>query len=209
MKIKEQKGENNMWIDEKNISIPYNRVTKNERLKEKLSVSVAKSAIALCNTLKEFKQKCMDACEKAYQAEFKEGKASAKGGFTLYNFDKSIKIERSINENITFDENLIAAAKDKFDEFLKSSTGGIDEMVQELIMSAFSSNKKGKLDSKKVLSLLSYKSRIKETKYPAFHEALNLIEQSIRRPDSKTYFRIWIKDENNEYQNIDLNFSSL
>ncbi len=209
MKIKEQKNENNAWIDEKGISVPYNRVTKTERLKEKLSVSISKAAIALNNTLVEFKQKCVDSCEKAYQSDLKEGKASAKGGFTLYNFDKSIKIERSINENITFDENLIAAAKDKFDEFLKAGTTGVDEMVQELIMSAFSSNKKGKLDSKKVLSLLSYKSRIKENKYPAFHEALTLIEQSIRRPDSKTYFRIWIKDENNEYQNIDLNLSSL
>lgn len=209
MKIKEQKGENNMWIDEKNISIPFNRVTKNERLKEKLSVNIAKAAIKLQDELTEFKQKCIDSCEKAYQAELKEGKASTKGGFTLYNFDKSIKIERSINETITFDENLIGAAKDKFDEFLKSSTGGVEDMIQELIMSAFSSNKKGKLDAKKVMSLLSYRSRIKAEKYPAFHEALNLIEQSIRRPDSKTYFRIWIKDDNNEYQNIDLNFSSL
>lgn len=198
-----------MWNDEKGIAIPSNRVTKAEKFKEKASTGVAKKALKLSEDLIAFKTACKEACEKAYQKDLEAGKASTKGGYTLYNFDKSVKIERTMNEAITFDENIIGAAKEKFDEFLTAGTQGIDEMVRALIMDAFSSTRKGKLDSKKIMSLLSYKERINEKKYPAFHEALRLIEESIRRPDSKTYYRIWIKDNTNEYQNIDLNFSSI
>lgn len=198
-----------MWNDEKGIAIPSNRVTKAEKFKEKASTSVAKKALKLSEDLMAFKTACKEACEKAYQKDLEQGKASTKGGYTLYNFDKSVKIERTMNEAITFDENIIGAAKEKFDEFLTAGTAGIDEMVRALIMDAFSSNKKGKLDSKKIMSLFSYKERISEKKYPAYHTALKLIEEAIRRPDSKVYYRIWIKDGANKYQNIDLNFSSI
>lgn len=207
MQVIEQKS--TIWYDEKGTGIPANRITKTEKLKEKLSTTIAKESLKLNEALKSFKEKCAEACEKAYQADLKEGKAASKGGYTLYNFDKSTKVERSINENITFDENLIGAAKEKFDEFLTLGTAGVDEMVRGLIMDAFSSNKKGKLDTKKIMGLLSYKERISANKYPAFHEALSLIEQSIRRPDSKVYYRIWLRSENNEYKAIDLNFSNI
>lgn len=209
MQLNEQNSPNKMWYDEKNIGIPVSRITKTEKVKEKSALVIAKNALSLKDALLKFKNTCKENCETAYQLDLSEGKAASKGGYTLFNFDKSIKIERSLNETITFDENLIGAAKEKFDEFLKEGTAGVDEMVRELIMDAFSSNKKGKLDSKKIMSLMSYKSRINEKKYPHYHEALTLIEQSIRRPDSKVYYRIWIKDEANQYQNIDLNFSSL
>jgi Protein of unknown function (DUF3164) len=209
MKITEQKTTEAFWTDEKGIQIPFNRTTKLERAKEKSAIKLAGMALKIQEGLLEFKKQCIEACEKAYQADLKEGKAPSKGGYTLFNFDKSIKVERSLNENITFDENLIGAAKEKFDEFLQAGTEGVDEMVRALIMDAFSSNKKGKLDSKKIMGLLSYKERISEKKYPHYHEAIKLIEQSIRRPDSRIYYRIWIKDETNAYKQVDLNFSSL
>lgn len=209
MKIKQQKPADKFWLDEKGVQIPLNRVEDNERLKEKLAAKLAAEATKLSQALIAFKALCTSECEKAYLADLNKGKAGTKGGYTLYNFDRSIKIERTLNENITFDENLITAAKERFDSFLREGTASVDEMVRQLIMDAFSSNKKGKLDSKKVMNLLSYKSRISESKYPDFHAALSLIEESIRRPDSKTYYRVWVKDEANQYQNIDLNFSSI
>lgn len=206
--VKDQSAQGT-WNDEKGVAIPANRVTKTEKVKEKLSTKIAKGALKLSEDLIAFKTACKEACEKAYQKDLEAGKTSTKGGYTLYNFDKSVKIERTMNEAITFDENIIGAAKEKFDQFLQEGTVGVDEMVRSLIMDAFSSNKKGKLDSKKIMSLFSYKERISEKKYPHYHEALKLIEEAIRRPDSKIYYRIWIKDGANEYQNIDLNFSSI
>lgn len=213
MKITEQKTTEKTWLDEKGTQVPFNRVTKEERNKERAAARLVNAAIKAENSLKEFKELCAKECEKAYRADLAIGKVAtrenSKGGYTLYNFDRTIKIERSINESIAFDENMIGAAKEKFDTFLMEGTAGIDDMIRTLISDAFSNTRKGGLDTKKVLSLLGYRARISEKKYPQFHEALDLIEQSIRRPDSKTYYRIWVKDENGQYQNIDLNFSNI
>lgn len=207
--INQQKPDQKTWKDEKGMDIPYSRVTKTERYKETAAGRIAKQALALNADLAAFKKACAETCEAAYQKDLANGKAPVKGGYTLYNFDRSVKVERSMNEQIQFDENLIGAAKEKFDTFLQEGTNGVDDIIRQLIMEAFSSTRKGKLDSKKVMNLLSYKERISEKKYPTFHEALSLIEQSIRRPDSRTYYRIWIKGDGGEYTNIDLNFSSI
>ncbi|MES1223351.1 MAG: DUF3164 family protein, partial [Bacteroidota bacterium] len=140
-----------------------------------------------------------------------ENKASGKtlkptkGNFTWYNFDKSVKVEVSINETIKFDESKIASAREKLDAFITKNVQGTDDIVRQLINSAFA-NTKGGLDSKKVMSLLKYRSKIKDK---GFQAALDLIEDSITRPSSKRYFRVWAKDESNQYKNIDLNFSSI
>lgn len=128
-----------------------------------------------------------------------------KGNFTFYNFDRSLKVEVNVNETIQFDEALIAAARECLDSFITKNVQGTDEVVRTLINSAFH-NTKGGLDSKKVLSLLKYRQKIKAGE---FQKALNLIEESISRPSSKKYFRVWAKDADGKYQNVDLNFSSI
>lgn len=199
------------WIDENGLEIPANRVTKTEKLRERKAEALLKKADKIEQLLSGYKEAFEADTEEVFMAVMDEEKVNSKkykGNFTWYNFDRSIKIERNVNEKIDFDETLIAAAKQKFDEFIKNATGGVDLMIQSLINDAFSTSR-GKLDAKKVMGLLQHKSRIDEKRYPLFHEAASLIERSIRRPDSKTYFRIWKKDKNGEYQSVNLNFSSL
>lgn len=199
------------WTDEAGIPIPVTRITKTEKLREKLSHKIAEAATSANETLKELKEMVRDASAEIYEqvildnkVEIKEGKES-KGNFTWYNFDRSVRIEVSINERIDFDESLIAVAKSKFEEFLKGNLEGTEEMVRELVMDAFNTSK-GKLDSKKVLSLLKYRQRIKAV---LFQEALTAIEQSIRRPDSKAYHRVALKNSEGGYDYIELNFSNI
>lgn len=200
-----QKGKE--WIDETGIAIPFNRISTSEKLKEKLSIKMVKEALLLNELLLKFKLSIDESIRDISQSLEDEKKLpkNHKGNFTWYNFDKTIKIETSVNETIQFDASLIAAAREKLDEFIKKNVQGTDEVVRALINSAFH-NSKGGLDSKKVLSLMKYRSKIKAAK---FHEALDLIEQSISRPSSKKYFRVWAKDHTGQYQNIDLNFSSI
>ena len=56
------------------------------------------------------------------------------------------------------------------------------------------------------MSLLKYRSKIDN---PLFQEALKLLEQSIRHPDSKRYFQIYVRNSEGAYDNIDLNFSNI
>ena len=64
----------------------------------------------------------------------------------------------------------------------------------------------GKLDAKNVLGLRRYADRITD---PRYTEAMTLIDKAIRKPESKEYFRVWVKDNSGEYQDLQLNFSAL
>lgn len=193
------------------MEIPAARVTKVEKLRERRADRILKDAEKISQKLAEFKELTSEYCAEVFEAVMAENQVEAtdrKGNFTWYNFDRSIKIEVAISDRIDFDDTLIAAAKEKFDGFLQSSTTQVDEMVRALIMEAFSTNK-GRLDVKRVLNLVRYRTRVPMNKYPSFHEAVDLIEKAIRKPASKTYFRIWKKDSNGEYQAVELNFSKV
>lgn len=202
------------WIDENGLVIPVSRVTPLEKKVERYTNKLLRDAERINKMLSEFKDEVSDRTQELWYESLLEAGlddetiAEKKGNHTIYNFDRSIKIEVSVSERIDFDDALIVAAKEKFDEFLGQNTTGIDEMIRQLIMDAFSTYR-GKLDAKKIMSLVRYKSKISERRYPNFHAAVSLIEESIRRPDSRRYFRIWKRNQTGEYENIDLNFSSI
>lgn len=199
------------WIDENGLEIPASRVTSVEKKRERGAEKLLREASKINEKLSAFKEMMTEICDEVWRESMEEAGANPeahKGNHTWYNFDRSIKVEVSISERIDFDDVLIEAAKQKFEEFLEKNTSGVEEMIRQLIMDAFN-NTKGKLDAKRVMTLVRYRQRISPQKYPNFHEAVDLIEQSIRRPDSRKYFRIWQRDASGEYQNIDLNFSSI
>lgn len=202
------------WIDNNGLIIPPARVTPLEKKIERYANKLLRDAERINKQLSEFKDEIAVKADEVWQESLQnsglddEAIARHKGNHTFYNFDRSIKIETSITERIDFDDALMAAAKEKFDEFLSQNTSGTDEMIRQLIMDAFSTHR-GKLDAKKIMNLVRYKSKISERRYPNFHAAVSLIEESIRRPDSRRYFRIWKRNEAGEYENIDLNFSSI
>ncbi len=192
------------WTDETGQTIPSDRILPLEKAKEKTSYKLAKEAASIHEKLAAYKQLIAAETLAIYEKAIADGKAG-KGNFIFYNFDGSIKIEKSINEAIDFDSVKIELAKQKLDEMISESINKDMDFVRELVLSAFSTSQ-GKLDTKKVLGLKKHASRIKDTRY---HEAMSLIDESIRRPSSKTYFRVWVRDDKGQYQNIDLNFSSI
>lgn len=203
-----QKSTDQFWVDESGTRIPYNRTTKVERMMETKSAQLLKGAASINRKLQEYKQLINEVSAGVYEAFMEEkgvAKSERKGNFTWYNFDRSIKIEIAINEAIKFDDMTIAAAKEKLDRFLSETIDSKVEFVKDLVFDAFNTSR-GKLDAGKVLGLLKYRTKIKE---PIFAEAMDLIEQSVRRPSSKTYYRIWEKDENGSYKAIELNFSAI
>lgn len=195
------------WTDETGIPVPFNRLSKSEKLKEQIAGNLLKNALKINTSLISFKSDIDNSILQIRDSLMDEKKLhkESKGNFTWYNFDRSVKVEVNVNETIQFDEGLIAAAREHLDSFISKNVQGTDEVVRVLINSAFH-NTKGGLDSKKVLSLMKYRTKIKAVE---FQKALNLIEQSISRPSSKKYFRIWAKDADGKYHNVDLNFSSI
>lgn len=203
-----QKSKDGTWIDESGVAIPYNRTTRAERIMEKNAAKILKEAEKLHERLASFKETVRELCQEAYDAFMaeKEVQKETKGNFTWYNFNRTIKIEVSINERIEFDDLTIEAAKAKFDEFLEDNITSKNAFAKQMVIDAFETQRNNKLDTKRVLQLTRYEKKIND---PLFSEAVDLINQAIRRPDSKTYFRVWKMDEAGKYQNIDLNFSSI
>lgn len=199
------------WIDPKGLIIPADRVTKFEKQKERVADRLLRGAQDINNRLQAYKEECRHMCQEIYEKNLAEkgvDGSNRKGNFTFYNFEETIKIETQINERIDFDDLGIIAAKEKFDEFLNHATESLDDaFIRTLINDAFATSR-GKLDVKKVFDLIGKKKRVSREKYPLFHEAVELIEDSIRRPDSKTYFKVSVK-MGDEWVNIQMNFSAV
>jgi hypothetical protein len=204
-----QTSSQQFWTDEAGTQIPYNRTTPIERMMEIESYKILNKAIKINDLLKLLKEEIAKTCQEIYDEFMKEkgiNPVDKKGNFTIYNFNRTIKIEVSINERIEFDELTIKAAKEKFDLFLDTNITSKNEFAKEMIIAAFKTQRTGKLDTKRVLQLTRHESKINDK---LFSEAVELINQSIRRPDSKTYFRVWQKNEEGKFDLIDLNFSSI
>lgn len=206
-KVTAQSSKDKLWKDETGFALPYNRLTPVEKLQERYATSLINKAIGMNAKLTAFKESIKEMCQEVYDKFMEENNNTkpSKGNFTWFNFDRSIKIEVSVSDRIDFDDLTIAACKDKLHEFLEENVESKDAFIKQLVLDSFETSR-GKLDAKKVMSLLKYKNKIK---HPLFTEAMDLLNQSIRKPDSKTYFRIWLKDKDGKYQNVDLNFSSI
>ncbi|MGI6342009.1 MAG: DUF3164 family protein [Bacteroidales bacterium] len=205
---KTQKVKDKVWIDEKGYKVPVDYVSQAARLREQKIGKIYRAAKSLNAALLKFKAEVQDDVDDIIaksREEFNLNDENWKGNVQLKNFDGSIKIDVSVNERIEFDDLTINAAKEKLDEFLSENIESKIDFVREMVVDAFSTTR-GKLDAKKVMGLLKYRTKIDDE---LFQEALNLIETSIRRPDSRTYYRFWEMDKNGEYKNIDLNFTSV
>lgn len=206
--IKKQNGSN--WLDETGAAIPANRVTKAEKFKESAASRLAKKAIALSDKLAEYKTEISNTCAEVIEIVRKENeiKSNSKGNFTWYNFDQSIKVEVNINEAIRFDEVLIDGAKQKLLHIIENNVQA-EDFIKSIIVDAFQTTN-GRLDTKRVLGLKRHTTRISNKVVRAeWDEAMSLIDKSITRPESKSYYRISIKNSEGKFENVDLNFSSV
>ena len=179
----EQTKKDKFWEDESGGKVPYSRTTKAERNREAKAAKLLKSALEAQQKLQALKDTFSEICDDVYAEAIEAvGAKPGKGNFTWFNFDRSVKIEVAISEAIKFDDISIEAAKQKFDVFLEKNLSATNEVVRELIQDAFSTNSNG-LDTKKVMSLVRYKTRVADKD---FLEAIALIEAALRRPSSRT-----------------------
>ena len=194
-----------IWRDHLDREVPATYVPKIDKKKEKVALRYLKKAKYIHNKLEEFKAALLEDCDELYElmleeAEIDENKR--KGNYTVTSFDKSVKIEVNVQERIEFDDHINMAQK-KINQFLEEKTKGVDHDLAVLVNDAFKTSN-GRLDTKRILGL--FKLQIKGK---LWEEAMELVKKSINRNNSKRYVRIFEKDIEGEYQNIELNFSSI
>lgn len=207
--LKQQKPSDKTWYNESGTPVPYEYVPPFERTNERSLSALAKEAIAINAKLSQYKERAFAEAKKLY-ADFvakNEGKApgKGKGGITLFNFDRSIKLELSVNEQIVFDDSFIQLAKAELDALLEEGLQGAAKFVKPIVMKAFETSR-GKLDTKRVLEL---KRHTEAVNHPQYTKAMSFIDKAIRRPGSREYLRVYVKDETGKYVDVQLNFSAL
>lgn len=203
-----QTSKDKLWEDESGLKIPYNRITKTEKLIERSVTKIYKSWNSSREALIKLKKEVSDLCEQCYQADMKSkgvDPSDRKGGYSMFCFNRTIKVERSVHGNPTYDEATIEAAKIKFDQYMSENVTGAEEFVKDMIIDAFES-RNGQLDKNRINKLISYKSRSKNSLFIA---ACDLLSTAPRYASSSIYYRVWIKDEDGKYQNLEIQFSSL
>ncbi len=207
LKANIQKSTEKIWVDESGNQVQYSRLSQTEKLSERVAGKILQESIKLHNALSELKEYIARASQEVYEMYYKERNLTpeGKGNYTFYNFDRTIKVEINVNDRIEFDELGIKAAKELFDEFLSEQISTKLDVIKQLVLEAFST-RNGKLDVKKIMNLIRYKSKVNEAK---FIRAVEILEQSIRKPSSRMYFRIYQRQPGGEWENIDLNFSSI
>lgn len=209
MKLK-QIPKDKTWTDESGTQIPYNRTTPSERLREKYAFALLSDAETISKKAADFKTKITEIVDEVIEAARQENsvKLEGKGNYTWYNFNRSIKIEVNVNEAISFDEITIESAKEKLMDLIRTNITG-DDFIISIVEDAFQTSK-GKLDPKKILGLRRHTERIQNPQLKEeWGSIMKLIDKSISRPNSKTYFKVWKKDEAGKYNAVELNFSAL
>lgn len=192
------------WIDLNGNEVPAQYVPKLDKDRERVTLKHLARAKKLSEQLEKFKTELLEECDAVYEQMLTDNNVpgKGKGGFSISTFDRAAKIEISVQERIEFDD-LISVAHEKIKLYLADKMQGVDADLQQIITQAFET-RKGRMDVKRILGLFRLKIN-----HPLWLEAMELIKNSITRNNSKRYARIWEKDANGEYKNIELNFSSI
>ena len=136
-------------------------------------------------------------------SEYDKKLGGTKGNVTLYSFDRRIKIERSRQDRICFNQNLVAA-KAIIDDCIKRWSKGSNKNLQAIVQGAFKTDKQGRFSAARVLSLR--KHNIDD---PQWQQAMKALADAIEVDSSAEYFRVYWRDDNNTYRPLALDLAHI
>lgn len=175
-------------------------------LRDELVNSIAARALEKSGELSLFRTTVMDEIRSFVQTSadrFRAKMGGAKGNVTLFSFDGRFKVQMASQDYIAFDER-IHAAKVLIDKCIKKWSEGSDVKIMALVNDAFQVDQAGNISIRRVLSLRQLDINDRDWK-----NALDAISESIKVIGSKSYIRVYERDENGEYRPIALDVASV
>ncbi|GAA5096792.1 hypothetical protein GCM10023210_31020 [Chryseobacterium ginsengisoli] len=172
-----------------------------ESLKKATIEELAPKAKELSDMIQEFKKKCFGDLGALFDLlkDYSKRHNDGKGNFQIENDNNKIKFSRQGKGK--FDERSVQAEKHIFD-FLKSKYDD-DQDTKDLIMSLLE-RKNGALDIQLVQKLYSMEDRFDDANW---REGIKLLKESYSYSFSKDYVIFSQKNDNHEWETINLNFS--
>lgn len=155
--------------------------------RDQLVLEVVAKAQAMSAQLAVFKKSLFDDMQAFIEMSAEKYNAKIggdKGNVTLLSFDGRFKVQRAIQDSLTFDERLMAA-KALIDNCVQRWSEGAQPELQVLVHDAFQVDKEGNINTGRVLSLRRYKITD-----PEWVSAMQAISDAVQVTGSKSYVRV-------------------
>jgi len=184
--------------------VPVKYIPEHDLKRHKAVSEIIKKAKELEAQISEFKTFAVGTSDEFISEMIVESgldETKFKGNITLYNFDRSEQVEVNSHEFISFNER-IGIARGLINECLEEWTKGSKKEISVLVSKAFKTDKRGFLDTKRIIELLSYE--INDEKW---QKAMEIIKESITVSHRKKYYSFRIKNDKGDWARIVLDFS--
>jgi len=186
--------------------VPMEQIEEVDLLRDEFVLRAMEAVKAMEANLTAFKDQMtgdMDAFLDLSAEKYGARLGGAKGNITLTSFDGKYRVTREVAERIEFDERL-QVAKALVDECLREWTKFSASEVRTLIEDAFQVDKKGRINTKRILGLRKLK-----IDHPTWKQAMEAIGDAVTITGSCVYHRFYERDEQGKYQQISLDFSGV
>lgn len=203
-----KKDKDGNWLDDRGRPVPEQYIPAIDKKRDKLVEATFKKVVKLAEKIAETKVEIVGSIDKYLDEIAKENRVREnwKGNILLQNFDKSLVIERRIDDHIGFDEKL-QMVKTIVDKWLNDRLDGIDENLGKVITQAFNVDKQGRVNTAMLMKLLHLEIEDSEWK-----KAMRMLKESIIVKSSKQSinFRRKVKKDSGEtWEVIVLNFNDV
>lgn len=187
--------------------IPEDQIKEVDKLRDELVLNLVTSAKNLREELRNFKAGAFSEIQAFVETSAQEygvQLGGRKGNVQLLSFDGRYKIQRAIQENITFDERL-QAAKELIDQCLADWTADARPELAVIVDDAFRVDKAGNIRTSEVLRLRRH--NIQDERWL---KAMDAISDAVQVTGSKTYIRLYERvGDTDQYRAISLDVATL
>lgn len=187
--------------------VPRGLVKDIDLLRDELVRDIADAATKASNMLAWLKGKMLSdlrAFEQLSAEKYDVRVGGSKGNITLQSYDGRIRVTRSVQGHIAFDERL-QVAKQLIDQCIARWTVGANTNVRALIEHAFQTDRQGKVSTERVLGL-----RKLDIEDAEWQQAMRAIVDSITVTSSTTYVRVHVRvGDTDQWQQVPLDLASV
>lgn len=187
--------------------VPVELVREQDLLRDQVARSIGDRARDLHDRLQQFKAQALaDISDlvKIAGARYEVQLGGKKGNVTITSYDGSIKVIRSVADNISFTEE-IEAGKQLINQCIDRWSEGANANIRALVDRAFRTDSKGQMKTSAVLELLRLEINDEEWK-----RAMKAIADSIQTAGTSTYVRVYQRvGDSDNYVAISLDLAAV
>lgn len=186
--------------------IPLSKIKPVDLIRDELVKHIVNNALQAREVMSQFKAMAMDEIEKFVSLSAEEYGAKIggkKGNITLMSYDGKYRLQRAIAEYIVFDERL-QVAKELIDECLHEWTEGSRDELKSIIEYSFKTNNEGQVSTGRIIGL----KRL-DIQNEKWQRAMQAITDAMQVAGTKSYLRLYERDDNGQYHPIALDIAAI